>query len=773
MRASPAVRSTFRAATIVAMLVGMASLARPIVRNGFPAGHDTPAHVTYTYLFDRAIRDGQFPVRWVEGVRYGYSQPLFNFYQPGFYYLVEATHLLFPSLALSLKLTVILVWALAGGFMFLLFSKHGLLPGLLAASLVACSPYVLLDVYVRAAYPELSAIALAIGLLWAVEHARHSSPPWLVVALALLTCLALMCHLPTVLIFSPLLAVAIGRGVLHPGTRRNAIVSATACTVGAGLAAFYVIPALGELQHTRIAELTSNYFDYHRHFVYPRQWLLYDWGFGGSVEGPNDQMSFQLGIAQLTAIAAAIGALVWAMVARRSRAPVWHLAPWLAVVAVALLLMTETSVALWDAIPALAYLQFPWRFLMLVTVACGALGAGALAMVPNRTVQWAILLAATTGQLALVHGYARPSSYIVPARMDIDDRDWSDTPAAQAAAFVESGYFPATVSTLPTSEVRRWAVSDPRASVTERVLTDVHVGLDIYTTRPVDLTINAHAFPGWTITLDRQTVTPRVQPHLGFQIVSVPPGRHRVNAVFGNTPIRMLANGISLVSVVLLGILGWRCGLVRPRTWTRQAAAVAVAVSGLTSGCRDGLPATPDRVDLSSGASNNQPTATGARQAAGKSPGQDHPQARSNTFELIDGTFTIAFADGGSLVGTYTGTAISNLLGQTSAKLALQVTGGTGEFTDAAGELRGSGRGAFIAEGGFSLTVHGKVRVPGERHPTNVRVNARGTTTLSCSPARLIAVTLQGEGIGKRGAVTVLLKSEVTNTGCRGPESRR
>jgi hypothetical protein len=246
-----------------------------------------------------------------------------------------------------------------------------------------------------------------------------------------------------------------------------------------------------------------------------------------------------------------------------------------------------------------------------------------------------------------------------------------------------------------------------------------------------------------------------------------------VNAVFENTPIRMVANGISLASIALLSVLAWRCGVARQRTWTRQAAAVAVAFSGLTPGCRDGLPSTPDRVDLSSGAPNGQPAAIGTLQADGEAAGRDDPRARRNTFELIDGTFTIAFADGGSLIGTYTGTATSNVLGQTSAKLTLQVTGGTGKLADAEGELQGSGTGAFIAEGGFVLSIHGKVRVPGTRRPTNVSVKARGTTTLSCSPAQRIAVTLKGEGIGRSGSVTVLLKSEVTNTGCQGPESLR
>jgi hypothetical protein len=75
-------------------------------------------------------------------------------------------------------------------------------------------------------------------------------------------------------------------------------------------------------------------------------------------------------------------------------------------------------------VPALAYLQFPWRLLMVVTVACGAIGAYALSLVPSRGAQAAIVLAAVAGQLALVHHYARPKAYIPQAPMDIDRSGW-------------------------------------------------------------------------------------------------------------------------------------------------------------------------------------------------------------------------------------------------------------------------------------------------------------------------------------------------------------
>src|SRR3954468_16934635 len=67
---------------------GLGALVLPFVHPGLPFGHDLSAHLTYSYLFDRALRGGQFPVRWTHGVAAGHGQPLFNFYQPGFYYAV-------------------------------------------------------------------------------------------------------------------------------------------------------------------------------------------------------------------------------------------------------------------------------------------------------------------------------------------------------------------------------------------------------------------------------------------------------------------------------------------------------------------------------------------------------------------------------------------------------------------------------------------------------------------------------------------------------------
>jgi hypothetical protein len=552
MHARVAARTTLCTAAVVATLATFGALVRPLVRSGFPAGHDAPAHLTYTYLFNRALDEGQFPVRWVDGVRPGQSQPLFNFYQPGLYYLIELTHLLVPSLALSLKITVIIAWALGATFMYLLFKNLGWLPGVLAASLFACSPYILLDVFVRAAYPELVAVTIAPGLLWALDRAIADSRCFHVATVASLTALGLLCHLPTFLVFSPLFVVAVGTGFMNPDRRRHALVATLACAIGAGMSAFYVLPAISELHLTRMRELTSNYFDYHRHFVAPPQWVRYSWAYGASTEGTNDQMSFQIGVAQLVAIAGAVTGLVWLVASRRARATAWAIAGWLTVVACALFLMTEQALSVWETIPVLAYLQFPWRLLMVVTVASGALGAYTLSIVPNRSLQAVVVLVAAVGQFALVHTYARPRTYIPRAEMDIDQSGWKYKRSAYEAAFVEPGYFPASARTPPPMGLPDWQITSGRAEVTSEEKTAVQIVLTVDADTDAVVRLSSHAFPGWRVTVDGRAMTPRSTPGLGLLEVPVSRGRHVVEARFTNTPVRTIANAVSVASVVAL-----------------------------------------------------------------------------------------------------------------------------------------------------------------------------------------------------------------------------
>ena len=91
-----------------------------------------------------------------------------------------------------------------------------------------------------------------------------------------------------------------------------------AFALGGLLGAIFMAPLLLERRFIAEASWLHDTYYYGRHFVFPSQFLSSFWGFGYSVEGAADGMSFQLGLMQV--LGAAVGALaVFSRSSRRGR----------------------------------------------------------------------------------------------------------------------------------------------------------------------------------------------------------------------------------------------------------------------------------------------------------------------------------------------------------------------------------------------------------------------------------------------------------------------
>lgn len=546
------------AATVV---LTIASVAEPFTHRNLPGGHDATAHITYTYLFDRALRQGQLPVRWVEWVQNGDGQPLFNFYYPGLYYLVSIVRAVTPSLAVALKVTMVLLWWTGAVFVYAFLKRWGRLPALLGAALFALSPYVILDAFVRAAYAEFAVIALAPGLFWACDRLLRLGRPGDALAVSAITGLMLITHLPGVVIFAPVCAAyVIYLLATSQTTWRHLGTLALSVGLGVALAAFYIVPALTELPLVTANKMTTGYFDYQRHFVYPVQWVQRRWGFGASVEGPDDAMSFELGVVQIGVLAAALG---WAgaALAKRASRPAGDILFWLAVVGVALFVMTEASNFLWRVTPPLSYLQFPWRCLMLMPFACAVLAARLLTLVRSRAVQAVIVMALVGVQYLAYRDHLGPATWIPRAAMNIDDPQWADTHQAGIHAFIDRGFTPAVARQESAAHIGRWS-AEGEGQIREVSLSDTAIALDLESAHGLRVTVHTPYFPGWRAWVDgRESGIAPVEPE-GFPVVEVPAGAHRLEVRFTNTRLRATANAISasaaLVFVVFLAVPGRR-----------------------------------------------------------------------------------------------------------------------------------------------------------------------------------------------------------------------
>jgi hypothetical protein len=545
--------ATFIACSAVVISVG--PLVLPIFLPDFIIGHDGGVHQTYTFFLNRALDQGQLPPRWVEGISPGLGQPLFNFYQVGFYYLVALIHHTGPSLSLALKMAIALVWVTGPLLMFLWLRPLGTLPATLGAAVLGWSPYLLLDAYVRTAYPELTAIAFAPGVLWSIDRILATGRPGFVCGLAVFTGLLLISHLPAALIIAPVAAIYLVAAALVYRRTWTRVAQATGgALLGAGLAAFYVVPALVELGEVQMSALTGNYFDYRLHFVRPTWWVDWSWAYGGSGADVPDHLSLQIGIVQWIVIGAALIVLAVPPLRRRAGPRQWPLVGWLTITATALFMMTVAAAGVWARIGPLAYIQFPWRILMVPSLTCAVLAATVLSIVPARTWQAAIVLGIVTTQWYVTDGYRQMARERERGVISIDLPAWPLTDNARRWAFREAGYDPVSVihqEGIVAKPSGRWTVAGGAAAVSATTEADARLKLHVQAQAPVDLVINTPYFPGWRVALDAQSVAPAIQSPSGYMRVSVPAGTHDVEAVLGRSRVRATAEMVTLLSAAI------------------------------------------------------------------------------------------------------------------------------------------------------------------------------------------------------------------------------
>ena len=352
------------AATAVLTIVAL----RPLWRGQLVSGHDATEYLPRLAEFWETLAAGQVPPVWAAHLSAGHGQPLFEFASPVVYLAA------LPFQALGLSLTDCLQFGLFGLFalgawaIYRLGRRFGLSrPGAVTSVVIwLFVPYVALDLFVRTAFAEATSLALAplalLGLLRVADARAWRGLGLAGLSVALLT----LTHNGGALLLIPAVAaVAMSRAVtLERPLMRIARVG-TALVLGLGASAFFWLPSLLEKDFVKIDLLRQGDLDWRLHGLSVDQLLWGTWGFGLSQAGPNDGMSFALGFGHLGL--AVLGVLF--AFRTRSRPRRAMLATLGLVAVVGACLTTNLAQPIWELLPLLQYLTFPWRALMLPALA--------------------------------------------------------------------------------------------------------------------------------------------------------------------------------------------------------------------------------------------------------------------------------------------------------------------------------------------------------------------------------------------------------------------
>jgi hypothetical protein len=538
-----------RALTAAGLMLLALPVALPLFSGKMVTGHDASEYLPRLAEFHENISHGILLPRWAPDLTNGNGQPFFLFNAPLIYYAGEFFHLLGFSLVTSLNLACAVIVLSSAVAMFLLgrlyFGERG---GWLAAAALLYAPYFAVDLYVRSAMAEFAAFPFfALALYGFGANAKHGKQRALLLGAAAYAGV-IVSHNAAALLFTPLLVAFLVFTSWNAGRWSILSRQSMGFLLGLGLAAAVWLPCLVERGDLHLYRLLQGCVRYSNHFVYPRQLFYSQWGYGISVAGPGDQMSFSLGWSLL-----ALAALAWILMAQRHKSEGRRAMLFFATVGVVLCLsMLPYAEWLWDSLPLLQYLQFPWRLLGPATI-CLAMVVAAFGCAADVWPRWRSWTFAAALTLAIVPNL----SHLAPAQTRDVDPAFS-TPHAIASNGIEVNtahvYTPRWVQQFAPYSQSVATVVDGDAEIRQIARSPVSWSAEVTAKRLSMLKLAISWFPGWEVRVDDTPVVAQPSVPTGQIRFEVPIGVHRLHVEWTRTGIVRLGDAISVVSWAALAV---------------------------------------------------------------------------------------------------------------------------------------------------------------------------------------------------------------------------
>ena len=358
----------------VILLAAAVAVAPQMVR-GNSCGHDFDFHLVSWFDALNAWRHGLLYPHWAPSANYGAGEPRFVFYSPLTWMMGAALGAVLPWTLVAVALTFLL---LAGtGLATRALARQVLDEG--AATLAGCaalfSGYALFTAYERSAFAELAGgFWIPLVLLFVLRD--HNSSAFnsagsastrisirafdgSIAGLAVAIAGAWLSN-PTVGLMACYLLAAVALVlVLLERSWTPVLRAAAGAVLGMGLAAIYLVPATWEQRWVDIHQVTED----------PGQTLENNWLFAVHADPslqPHDEVLHTVSIIVVIMIAVTLGGLLVCWLRGRLPGPRrWWIPIALIPVAVLLLQFSFTR-PLWNLLPDLRFLQFPWRWLVVL-----------------------------------------------------------------------------------------------------------------------------------------------------------------------------------------------------------------------------------------------------------------------------------------------------------------------------------------------------------------------------------------------------------------------
>lgn len=514
----------------------------PLFLPGYFSHHDD-LQVMRIFEMRKCLEDGQIPCRWVAYMGFGNGYPLFNYYPPLTYYIGAILSFIFGFIGAAKIL--FFVGLIFGGISMYLLSRElfGKWPALVAASLYLFAPYKALDIYVRGALAESLSISIVPLIFYFILRLIKQKSMLNFYGLSISLAAFLLSHNIMVIFFVPLIIFwIIYQLYLEKHKIASPFVLFLSLFLGFGLAAFFIMPAYLEKDLVHIETLTASSLDFRAHFVSLNQ-LFFDrsWGYGASVWGPNDNLSFQVGWPHWWLVIAA-GFVLFK--GRYFKLIIFFLS----IFTLALFMTHNRSAFIWERLEILKFSQFPWRFLSVAVFASSILGAAVVSSLKERFRNFFALIIILLA-IGLNWAFFKPEIFYYSMK-DSEKLSGELFLTQQKSAILD--YLPKTAVEPKSLVFEKPQVISGQALVKNFQKRSNSFKFEASVFEGSKIEVPVFDFPNWQIFINGNFFYGEYRNDLGRISLNLEKGIYLIEGKFSDTPIRTLANLISLTSLLIL-----------------------------------------------------------------------------------------------------------------------------------------------------------------------------------------------------------------------------
>jgi len=472
-----------------------------LLHSGFPLTDDGNWMVIRLSAFYEALRNGQFPVRFLTRLNYGYGYPVADFLYPLFMYIGVPIHVLGFSFVNTIKIILALSLFFSSIFTFLWLRKlFDNLSSLIGALLYTYFPYHLWDVYKRGSVGEALALAVLPFIFWQIENKN-------VLFTSLGIALLIMSHNSLALIFLPFIFLYMLI------IKRNVKSLLKTFILGFGLSAFFWMPAL-----------------------YDKQFTVFD------KTGVSDFSNYFISLKDLNILGLIFFIVVTISIVLFTRNKDKASGFFLITTLLLTVLIFPLSNYVWKYLPFVNFIQFPFRLISFIILGLSFLLSYQLNLFKGK-----LKITFTVFYLILIIFSAK--SFIIPKNYQNYPNSFYST--NQDLTTVKNEYMPKWVKVIPLIKPSEKITVIKGQGIVQNLVTNGNkITFSINVLSEAQVQFNTVYFPGWIVKVDGKGVPMSYNNDNGLIRFLISSGIHNVNISFGETPLRMISDLISLISLI-------------------------------------------------------------------------------------------------------------------------------------------------------------------------------------------------------------------------------